>query len=182
MRLIALLFVGLWSLQASAVSIHSLSVGYENINPLGSNALKYSEMLGASANIFIDTDWNRGKLQGVVSGQFLNLPLKNLSGFNLVMGGAYAGLRTHPDLIKQPSWISPTFGLLVGGIYAVLSVPAGGAVTLNSAFALATQAVPGFDVSVWREVGVQIAFPLTVIWGSTPMYLANQTISLRYEL
>lgn len=184
MRIMAWLIVGVFlSINAHALSLHSVSGGYENLNPLGSGAQKYSSPLGASINAFIDTEHVGKHFQAVVSGQFLMLPLKGATGLNLYGFGGYVGLRTHPDLIKQPSWLSPTFGILVGGMYTMLGLPSSAtSTTLNTGVVFAAQAVPGFDIDVWRQFGIQVTFPVTFLFGTSSMILANQVASLRYEL
>lgn len=183
MRTLAWLIIGLCISSAEAASLHSISAGYENINPLGTNSLKYSSPLAGSASAFIDSDFFSGKFQGVISAQFLLLPLKSApAGMSLMGFGGYVGLRTHPDMVKQPSWISPTFAVLVGGMYTMLALPAAAVTTINTGVVFAAQTVPGFDIPVWRQLGLQITFPVTFLFGTSSMVLANQVASLRYEL
>lgn len=184
MRMMAWLIVGVFlSINAHAFSLHSVSGGYENVNALGTSAQKFNSPLGGSINAFIDTEHVGHHFQAVVSGQFLMLPFKGATGLNLYGFGGYVGLRTHPALIKQPSWLSPTFGILVGGMYTMLGVPASStSTTINSGIVFATQVVPGFDIDVWRQFGIQVTFPVTFLFGTSSMVLSNQVASLRYEL
>lgn len=167
-----------------AASLHSVSAGYENFNPLGTNAQKYSNPLGANLTAFVDSDFFNGKFQAVVSGQFMMLPLKSApAGLNLMGYAGYLGLRTHPDMIKQPSWFYPTFAVLLGGMFTSLSLPSSAtSTTTNTGLVFAAQVVPGFDFPVWRQFGVSLTFPVTFFYGTASMVLANQVMSLRYEL
>ncbi|MCM0604646.1 MAG: hypothetical protein KA715_01000 [Xanthomonadaceae bacterium] len=169
---------------AHATSLHSISAGYENFNPLGSSAQKYTNPIGANLTAFVDSDFFKGNYQAVISGQFLLLPLKSApAGMNLMGFAGYVGLRTHPDLIKQSSWFSPTFAILFGGMYTTLALPSTAiSTTTNAGIVFAAQVVPGFEFTVWRQFGLSLTFPVTLLYGTASMVLANQVVSVRYEL
>jgi len=186
MRWIALLTL-LISYQAQATSVHSLSLGYEYINPFGSAALSYTNPFSITGNAYVDSDFFHKRIQGVLQGQYMMFPLKGIAGggntnFNLLATGAYVGVRTHPSWIKQPSYIEPTVAVLVGALYTAMVVPYSGSITQNTGVMVATQIVPGFDIPVTGGWGINFSFPVNVLWGTQTLIYASQMASLRYEL